>query len=61
VGGRRRRDEHHAGVGCDLEPVWQALLAGRSGIHPIQRFDTSEYTVRFGGEVVDWNGVEKNR
>jgi 3-oxoacyl-[acyl-carrier-protein] synthase II len=30
---------------------WRALLAGRSGIGPITQFDTTNYKVRFAGEV----------
>ncbi|MDX1564430.1 MAG: beta-ketoacyl-ACP synthase II [Phycisphaeraceae bacterium] len=41
-------------LGYDVQTVWADLLAGRSGIVPIQRFDTSDYTVTFGGEVSDW-------
>ncbi|MEX2671962.1 MAG: beta-ketoacyl-ACP synthase II [Phycisphaeraceae bacterium] len=43
-------------LGIELEPVWQDLLAGRSGVRQINRFDTSKHTVRFGGEVPDWTG-----
>jgi 3-oxoacyl-[acyl-carrier-protein] synthase II len=39
-----------------VQRVWDDLVAGRSGIHPIKRFDTSEYETKFGGEVSDWTG-----
>jgi 3-oxoacyl-[acyl-carrier-protein] synthase II len=38
--------------------TWEALLAGRSGIGPITRFDTSAYETRFAGEV---KGFEPER
>ena len=37
--------------GNDLESFWAALLAGRSGIGPITRFDTSRHEVKIAGEV----------
>src|SRR5690606_8172329 len=30
------------------------ILAGQSGIHQLQSFDTSDYKVKFGGDVHDW-------
>jgi 3-oxoacyl-[acyl-carrier-protein] synthase II len=38
-------------LGNDLAANWEQLLAGRSGIRTISRFDASELPVRFGGEV----------
>ena len=42
-------------LGNEVEPFWQALLAGRSGIRPLQRFDTGPFAVRIGGECVDFD------
>lgn len=39
-------------LGCELEEFWSNLLAGRSGIGPITRFDTSVgYDSTIAGEV----------
>jgi len=38
-------------LGTDVKAFWQALCNGRSGIGPIEQFDTSAFRVRFGGEV----------
>ncbi len=38
-------------VGLDVASSWEAILAGRSGIGPIDRFDTSAFSVRIGGGV----------
>jgi 3-oxoacyl-[acyl-carrier-protein] synthase II len=38
-------------VGSAVETAWQAILAGKSGIGPITRFDVSAFPVRIGGEV----------
>jgi 3-oxoacyl-[acyl-carrier-protein] synthase II len=38
-------------VGHEKDSVWSALVAGRTGIGPITRFDTAEFDVKFGGEV----------
>ncbi len=34
---------------------WGALLAGRSGIAPITLFDTTQFRVKFAGEVKNWD------
>ena len=38
-------------VGIGVEPSWQALVAGRSGIGPITLFDASTFPTRIAGEV----------
>ena len=38
-------------VGIGVEPSWQSLVAGRSGIGPITLFDASTYPTRIAGEV----------
>jgi len=38
-------------LGTDRETTWKALIAGQSGIGPITRFDTSQFSTRFAGEV----------
>jgi 3-oxoacyl-[acyl-carrier-protein] synthase II len=35
----------------DVRGFWEGLRNGRSGISAIERFDVSEFKVRFGGEV----------
>ena len=38
-------------LGRTLPATWAALLEGRSGIGPIQRFDPTDFPVRFAAEV----------
>src|SRR5207247_8942977 len=38
-------------VGNTAEEFWTSLLAGRSGIGPITRFDASQMPTRIAGEV----------
>ena len=40
-------------LGNTYESSWQGILAGKSGIGPIDRFDASAYSTRFGGAVRD--------
>ncbi len=44
------------GVGTAVN--WEALLAGKSGIGPITRFDTTDYPCRIAGEVKDFNPLD---
>ncbi len=41
-------------LGTGTEKNWQALLAGKSGIAPITRFDAGKLDTRFAGEVKDF-------
>jgi 3-oxoacyl-[acyl-carrier-protein] synthase II len=38
-------------VGNDVASAWAAIVAGRSGIAVIERFDTSSFPTHFGGEI----------
>jgi 3-oxoacyl-[acyl-carrier-protein] synthase II len=42
-------------LGNDLATTWDGLVAGKSGIDFIQGFDTSDYPVKVGAEVKDFD------
>ena len=42
-------------LGTGVEKTWESLVAGKSGIGPITRFDTSDYPVKIAAEVKDFN------
>lgn len=42
-------------VGNGLDAYWDGLTSGRSGIKPITLFDASNFSVRFAGEVADFD------
>jgi 3-oxoacyl-[acyl-carrier-protein] synthase II len=49
-------------LGNDIQTIWDAAIAGRSGIGPITRFDTEGYGTKFAGEVKDFDAsVEVGR
>jgi 3-oxoacyl-[acyl-carrier-protein] synthase II len=42
-------------VGNDVAAAWASILAGRSGIDVIRRFDTANFPTHFGGEIRELN------
>lgn len=42
-------------LGTNTAETWQGLLAGRSGIAPIELFDTTDFACRFAGEVKNFD------
>jgi len=45
-------------LGVGTAENWDALLAGKSGIGPITRFDTAEYPSRIAGEVKGFDPLD---
>ncbi len=41
-------------LACEVELLWQAVLNGKSGIHPLTVIDTTRHKVRFGGDVTNF-------
>ena len=42
-------------VGNDVATAWSAITAGRSGIGPVTRIDTTTFATHFGGEIRELN------
>jgi 3-oxoacyl-[acyl-carrier-protein] synthase II len=42
-------------VGNNADAIWQALLAGKSGIGPITSFDAKDHPCKIAGEVKDFD------
>jgi 3-oxoacyl-[acyl-carrier-protein] synthase II len=42
-------------VGNDVQSTWQNLLAGRSGITAVTRFDTSQFSAKIAGTVQNFD------
>lgn len=45
-------------LGLGVEANWEALMAGRSGIGPITKFDTTGFKTRIAGEVKNFNPAD---
>src|SRR4030042_6751504 len=51
------------GMGCvsplgnDISTLWGNILAGKSGVGLITHYDTSQFDVKIGAEVKDFDGV----
>jgi 3-oxoacyl-[acyl-carrier-protein] synthase II len=42
-------------LGCEAAEFWEKLCAGKSGVSFLERFDPSEFKVRFGGEIKEFD------
>ncbi len=42
-------------LSCRVEDLWLRVCEGQSGIRTIQRFDTTRFRSRFGGEIRNWS------
>lgn len=42
-------------LSCRVEDLWQKVLAGKSGIHELRLFDTTDFKVKFAGDIHDWS------
>ncbi|MDT8384197.1 MAG: beta-ketoacyl-ACP synthase II [Gammaproteobacteria bacterium] len=45
-------------VGLNVADSWANILAGKSGIAPLTHFDVSDFPVRFGGSIRDFDITE---
>ncbi|QQE10901.1 beta-ketoacyl-ACP synthase II [Planctomycetota bacterium] len=45
-------------LGTSVEGVWKDLLAGKSGIKKIEKFDTTNYSTKIAGEITKYDGGE---
>lgn len=45
-------------LGVGTEPTWEGLMASRSGVGPITRFDASDYPCRIAGEVKGFDPLD---
>ena len=44
-------------LGPNVREFWSALIAAKSGIRRLQRFDPEPFSSQIGGEVLDWHGI----
>src|SRR5690606_9614384 len=45
-------------LSCQVRDLWSKILAGESGVHEVQLFDTTEFHVKSGGDVYHWDPVQ---
>ncbi len=45
-------------VGNNVTEAWNNIVAGVSGIAPLTHFDTTDFSVRFGGSIRDFNAED---
>ena len=42
-------------VGLNVNETWENILAGKSGVAPLTSFDVSDFSVRFGASIKDFD------
>ncbi|MFA7056153.1 MAG: beta-ketoacyl-ACP synthase II [Candidatus Cloacimonadales bacterium] len=42
-------------IGLDVKSLWEGLLAGKSGISLIEKFDTTDFSSKIAGEIKNFN------
>ena len=42
-------------ISCQVDDLWQQILAGESGVHPVRLCDTSDLKIKIGGDIYDWD------
>ncbi len=42
-------------VGLSVKESWENIVAGNSGVKPLTLFDVSDFSVRFGASVKDFD------
>jgi len=42
-------------LGESIDVFWENIVAGKSGVKTIESFDTSDYPVKIGGEILDFD------
>lgn len=45
-------------VGNSVDAAWSNILAGKSGITPITRYDAAAFTTRFAGQILDFDATQ---
>ncbi len=45
-------------LSCEVDDLFNRLLAGESGVHPLRLFDCTDFKVKFAGDVYDWDPGE---
>ncbi len=45
-------------LGYELADFWERICAGKSGVGPLKRFETTDFKVTFGGEIRDFSAEE---
>ncbi len=46
-------------LGTTAEGSWENMLAGKNGVAPLEHFDTTEFSVKFGAYISEFDGDER--